>query len=155
MAAAAFIDLTSAHREAIADVVRKAARTLMGADGVAFVVRDGEMCHYVEVEAISPLWKGQRFPLSACVSGWVMNHAEAVTIPDVYADPRVLHAAFAPTFVKSMAMVPVGRGRPFGAIGAYWASAHTASPGEIEMLQAIADSAALALAGDPGDSSAP
>ena len=112
---------------------------------MTFVVRAGERCRYVEEDAISPLWKGQDFPLSACVSGWVMLHRESVRIPDVYADPRVLHAAYRPTFVKSLAMVPVGSPEPFAAIGAYWAQPHEATPNEMEMLQAMADSATIAL----------
>jgi len=78
------------------------------------------------------------------VSGWVMSNAESVVIPDVFADPRVLHEAYRATFVKSMAMVPVGT-PPFAAIGAYWASHHEATTNELEMLQAMADSADLAV----------
>ena len=131
--------------EEIANVVRDVARTLIGSDGVTFVVRDGDRCHYVEEDAISPLWKGQRFPMSLCVSGWVMQHAQQAIIPDIYADSRVLQAAYRPTFVKSMAMVPVGRSNAVAAIGAYWATHHEATQSEVEMLQAMADSAALAL----------
>ena len=42
---------------------------LVGADGATFVLRDGDCCYYVDEDAISPLWKGQRFPLEACISG--------------------------------------------------------------------------------------
>ena len=50
-------------------IFKTAARRLIGADGVTLVLREGHSCHYVEEDAISPLWKGQRFPMSACVSG--------------------------------------------------------------------------------------
>ena len=132
----------------IASVIRNAARGLVGSDGVTFIVREGDFCHYLEVDAIGPLWRGQRFPMTACVSGWVMQRAEPVAIPDIYADPRVPRPAYRPTFVKSMAMVPIGRPAPFGAIGAYWATRHEPTINELEMLQAIADSAALALQDD-------
>ena len=131
--------------DAIAAVIRNAARGLLRSDGVTFVIRDGALCHYIEEDAVSPLWKGQRFPLASCVSGWVMERGEAVIIPDIYADPRVLQSAYRPTFVKSMAMVPVGRPMAFAAIGAYWGSPHEATQSELEILQAMADSAALAL----------
>ena len=131
--------------EEIASVVREVGRRLIGCDGVTFVVREGERCHYVEEDAISPLWKGQRFPSKACVSGWVMQHGGTVIIPDVYADPRVLHAAYRATFVKSMAMVAVGPANAMAAIGAYWATHHEATESEVEILRAMADSAALAL----------
>ena len=56
--------------EEIMAVVRRGVRHLTGADGVTFVLRDGGLCHYADEDAISPLWKGQRFPLETCISGW-------------------------------------------------------------------------------------
>ncbi|MDF2765860.1 MAG: sensor hybrid histidine kinase, partial [Rhodospirillales bacterium] len=47
--------------EDVVAVVRDNARILAGADGVCFVLRDGELCHYVEENAIGPLWKGRKF----------------------------------------------------------------------------------------------
>ena len=44
-------------------IVRSAARRLTGADGATFVLRDGTRCFYADEDAISPLWKGQRFPM--------------------------------------------------------------------------------------------
>jgi hypothetical protein len=55
-------------------VIRTAARQLTGADGATFVLRDGNHCHYSDEDAIAPLWKGLRFPLDQCISGWVMTH---------------------------------------------------------------------------------
>lgn len=128
-----------------ADIVRRAARALVGADGITLVVREGDHVAYVEEDAISPLWKGRRFPIAQCVSGWVISHGETATIPDVYADPRVPQDAYRPTFVKSMAMVPVGAAPAIGAVGAYWATAHHATESELETLKALADSAFLAI----------
>ena len=54
----------------ILDVVRTAARSLVGADGVTLVLREGDKCHYAEEDAIGPLWKGRRFPAGCCISGW-------------------------------------------------------------------------------------
>src|SRR5690242_7630528 len=54
--------------------VRERLRKLVGADGVTFVLREGERVYYADEDAISPLWKGQRFLATACISGWVMNH---------------------------------------------------------------------------------
>ncbi|WP_028626304.1 diguanylate cyclase domain-containing protein [Metapseudomonas resinovorans] len=42
----------------IAEIVRSAARELVGADGATFVLRDGDRCYYKDEDAISPLWKG-------------------------------------------------------------------------------------------------
>lgn len=126
-------------------IVRGAARELSGADGVTFVLRDGDYCYYADESAIGPLWKGKRFPITSCVSGWVMTNRQSVAIPDIYADPRVPHAAYRPTFVKSMAMVPVRDVDPIAAIGAYWAELHQASEQELRVLEVLAGASALAL----------
>ena len=132
-------------RDAVAAVVKTTARQLVGADGASFVLRDGTQCFYLDEDAISPLWKGQRFPLDACVSGWVMCHSEQVAMPDIYVDPRVPHAAYRPTFVKSLVMTPVRRSDPIAAIGIYWAEHHIATTRELELLQDLADTSAIAL----------
>lgn len=103
--------------EDIQVIVRRAARRLTGADGATFVLRDGDACFYADEDAIAPLWKGQRFPIESCVSGWAMQHREVVVIPDIYTDSRVPHDAYRPTFVKSMCMVPIRALDPVGAIG--------------------------------------
>lgn len=126
-------------------VVRCAAREVTGADGATFVLRDGDHCHYADENAISPLWKGRRFPLSACISGWAMLHREAVAIPDIYSDRRIPMDAYRPTFVRSLVMVPIRISAPIGAIGNYWAEHHVATPDEIALLQALANTTAVAL----------
>lgn len=126
-------------------IVRHAARELTGADGATFVLRDGEFCHYADEDAIAPLWKGQRFPLSACISGWVMLQREAAVIEDIYADARIPHEAYRPTFVKSLAMVPIRTLEPIGAIGNYWATRHVPSAEEVKLLRALADTTAVAM----------
>jgi hypothetical protein len=53
----------------IMEIVRCAARDLTQADGATFVLRDEDRCYYAEENAISPLWKGLRFPMDDCISG--------------------------------------------------------------------------------------
>src|SRR5215216_2626800 len=129
----------------ITDVVRRAARELTGADGATFVLREGDKCHYAEENAISPLWKGQRFPLSTCISGWAMLNRQAAVIEDIYADPRIPADAYRPTFVKSLAMVPIRTEAPIGAIGNYWATRRQPTGEEVELLQALANTTAVAM----------
>jgi len=76
--------------DAIMEIVRHAARELTGADGATFVLREGDSCYYAEEDAIGPLWKGQRFPMSMCISGWAMNNRQPVVVPDVRRAGRVL-----------------------------------------------------------------
>jgi signal transduction histidine kinase len=126
-------------------IVRTAARMLTGADGATFVLRERGACYYAEEEAISPLWKGQRFPLEACISGWAMIHRESVAIRDIYADQRIPADAYRPTFVKSLVMVPIRAEDPVGAIGTYWADHHVASTDEIQLLATLANSTSIAM----------
>lgn len=140
-------ELSNLHdTNSITDVVRTSARELTGADGITFVLRDNDFCFYANEHAIEPLWKGRRFPIHSCVSGWAMLHAEVVNIPDIYKDPRIPQDLYRETFVKSLVMTPIRMTDPIGSIGAYWADYHVATPAELQMLQIIADATAIALA---------
>lgn len=129
----------------IMDITQRTARRLMGADGVSFVLREGDRCHYAAEDAIGPLWKDRRFPMSACVSGWVMTSRTAAAIQDIEADPRVPLDAYRPTFVKSLCMVPIRTRAPIGAIGVYWSRKRSTTPHELAILQALADSTSIAM----------
>jgi signal transduction histidine kinase len=133
--------------DAVTRVICEAVRRLLGSDGATFVVRDGAQVHYVNEDAIAPLWKGQRFPIEACVSGRAMLAAQPQVIDDIYADPSVPHAAYRPTFVTSLALVPVGPGLPVASIGAYWAGRHAVNAYELDLMCSLASAADLALAG--------
>jgi two-component system CheB/CheR fusion protein len=126
-------------------VVRSHARDLIGSDGVTFVLREGDQCHYAEENAIAPLWKGKRFPMSVSISGWVMLQKQHVVIEDIYSDSRIPVDKYRSTFVKSLAMVPVRIEEPIAAIGSYWGVRYLASAAQLEILQIIADAAAMAL----------
>jgi two-component sensor histidine kinase len=129
----------------IIEIVRRSARGLCGAQGVAVILRDSGFCRYLAEDSESPLWAGQRFPLTACISGWAMIHNQTVSISDIFADPRIPHDAYRPTFVKSLIMTPIGAETPFAAIGAYWSAIRLHNPDETAVLQALARSAATAF----------
>ncbi|MFT3784445.1 MAG: ATP-binding protein [Nibricoccus sp.] len=131
--------------ETVTSIVRKVARELTGSDGATFILRDVDKCHYVDEDAIGPLWKGQRFPMTACVSGWAMLNKRPAVIPDIFDDSRVPVDAYRPTFVKSLVMVPIRTDQPIGAIGTYWSRPYRASHYEVELLQNLAHTTALAL----------
>lgn len=130
----------------IADIVRTRARALSGADGVTFVLRDGEECVYLDEDAVAPLWKGRRFPMSACISGWAMLNGRTAVIPDIHVDPRIPQDAYRPTFVRSLVMTPVRPGDAIAAIGAYWSQPREPTEAEVTLLQVIARATATALA---------
>lgn len=129
----------------VGHVVRTAARTLTGAMGATFVIREGDQCFYADEDAIAPLWKGQRFPLESCISGWAMLRRAVAVVPDVETDPRVPLEAYRPTFVRSLVMVPVGRPDPVAAIGAYWSAPRTPRPAEVDRLELLASAAGSAI----------
>jgi GAF domain-containing protein len=131
--------------DGLIDVVRGTARTVCSADGVAFVLRDGDRCHYVEEDAIGPLWKGRRFPMETCISGWAMLNGRTAAIPDIFADARIPHDAYRRTFVRSLVMVPVGSAKAVAAIGAYWAELRDFAVQEIATIEALADAIGEAM----------
>lgn len=126
-------------------IVRAAARELTGCDGATFVLNDDGMCYYADEDAIEPLWKGMRFPLQTCISGWAMLNREAAVIKDIYVDDRIPHEAYRPTFVKSLVMVPIRKLDPVGAIGNYWATERQPTEDEVALLQALADATSVAM----------
>ena len=131
--------------EDVVGVVRDHARIVAGADGVCFVLREGDLCHYVEENAIGPLWKGRKFPMSACISGWAMLNRATAVVPNIYDDARIPHDAYRPTFVQSLVMVPVRRQDPLGAIGVYWSFRHTPEGDRILRIESLARATATAL----------
>lgn len=131
--------------DTIQRIVRTAARELTGCDGATFVLRDNGKCYYADEDAIAPLWKGNRFPMEICISGWAMLNREAAVIPDIYLDNRIPHAAYRPTFVKSLVMVPIRKLEPVGAIGNYWAHERQPTEQEVTLLQALADATSIAM----------
>ncbi|HEY8607812.1 MAG TPA: EAL domain-containing protein [Noviherbaspirillum sp.] len=133
-------------RARILDTMRIYTRHLVGANGACIVLRDQDQCYYVaEDSPEGALWRGQRFPMASCISGWVMLHRRTAVVTDVLRDSRVPPDIYRPTYVKSMVMVPVGGDRPFAAIGAYWSALHHPAPDDIAVLEALARACGAAL----------
>lgn len=131
--------------ERVVDTIRQLSRRLVGADGIAVILRDGDKCHYVEEDAVGPLWKGGKFPMTACISGWAMMNRRIAVIPDIYKDERIPHDLYRGTFVRSLVMVPIREHDPVGAIGAYWAQSYEPSIDEVETLISLARASAGAM----------
>lgn len=129
----------------VAAAVRRHGRGLITADGITFILREGDHCHYLDEDAISPLWKGGRFPIETCASGWVMTHRQPAIIANVFMDERVPHEIYRRTFVKSLMIVPVGD-PAVAAIGAYWAEYHDPTGDETLALHRLARASGEAMA---------
>lgn len=131
---------------ALAECVVDAATALLGAQGAAFVVRDGEFCQYVEMNAIAPKWwKSQRFPLNACVCGWTILNARPAIVPDVFNDDRVPGRCYLGSEIKSLLAVPIGGKNALGAMPVYWDNPHQPTEGEIAIATSLADAAATMI----------
>jgi signal transduction histidine kinase len=135
--------------DAVADVVRVLAgstRTHVGAHGATVAMRDGERCRFLEQDATDAMWIGRDVPLDACLSGWTILHDAQLVVPDTREDPRLPRDAYEASFARSVVITPIEcAGEVIGALGAYWAQPRTPSEMECATLQAIANSAALAL----------
>jgi len=131
--------------EEVVATIRASARSLVGCEGITVIRREGELCHYVEEDAIGPLWKGQKFPAVACISGWSMINRKTVVVPDIREDDRIPFELYAGTFVRAVAMAPISREDPVGAIGAYWSRPYQPTQWEVEILEALAEAAATAI----------
>jgi two-component system CheB/CheR fusion protein len=131
--------------EEVIAIVRSSARAICSADGVTVVLRDGRQCHYVEEDAVSPLWKGQRFPMELCISGWAMLNAKTAAIEDIFEDPRIPHDVYRKTFVKSLVMAPAPREEPLAAVGAYWADRRLMTERETAAVETLADAVGRAI----------
>ncbi len=131
--------------EEMVATIRASARSLIGCEGIAVIRREGDLCHYVEEDAVGPLWKGQKFPASGCISGWAMINRQTVVVPDAAQDERIPYELYAGTFVRAGAIAPIRRDDPVGAIGAYWSRPYEPTQWEVETLEALAEAAATAV----------
>jgi hypothetical protein len=129
----------------LVDALRRCARSLASSDGITIVRREGNQVRYVAEDAAAPLWMGQRFPIETCISGLAMIQNAPILISDIYSDPRVPHSVYETTFVRSMAVFPIGMMRPVWAIGAYWSKAGPVDPEAVMLLSSLARSAAFAF----------
>ena len=126
-------------------ILRATARRLIGADGIAVILREDEQCWYVEEDGMGPLWKGLKFPLATCISGWAMVHKETVVIDDIRKDERIPQELYHGTFVRGLLMVPVRSTDPIGAIGAYWSDCYRATREQIDIVERLARATATAM----------
>ncbi len=117
------LDLAMARGiDEVMEVVRRNARGLIGADGISFILRDNGRCYYADEDAIAPLWKGQRFPMDTCISGWAMQHGEVVVIEDIDQDERIPKrpiarpSCAASSWCRFVRMIPLPRSVPIGHI---------------------------------------
>lgn len=136
---------TAASLEEIVSILRRTAREIVGSDGIAVVLREDDTVFYAAEDAIEPLWRGRRFPLAACISGWCILNGQTAIVPDIESDPRVPMMAYRITSMRSLVMVPIGVPDPVAALGAYWCASVIPDDATVCRLEALAHQAAVAL----------
>ena len=138
-------DRSDIDQNAVIDSICAAARNVTQAQGACVVLREGELVHYAREDTLVPLWAGQKFPIAHCISGWSITHNERVVIEDIYSDSRIPIEYYRSTYVKSLAMQPIASSEAIGAIGVYWSNRHAATEHQLDLLERIADVAALVI----------
>ncbi len=136
---------TARFLEDIVTILRETAREIAGSDGIAVVLREGDASFYAAEDAIEPLWRGRRFPLTDCVSGRAMLDGATIVVPDIECDPRVPIAAYRLTSMRSLVVVPIGSPEPVAALSAYWCASVIPDDGTVRRLEGLARHAAAAL----------
>lgn len=129
---------------AIARIVSDAGRDLVGSDGATFVLREGDHAFVVEQIGSEQIWKGRRFPLDSSITGRAILGREPVVIEDVRTHPLVPPSVAATGVLQSLAVVPIRKTAPVGAICIYWNHRHVASEEELAVLQSLADITSVA-----------
>lgn len=123
--------------DAALETLRAQTRAIAECDGVTIVRRVGDRVAYVGEDAIGPLWTGQDFPIGQCISGLAILERRPILIPDVMVDERVPLPVYLSTFVRSMAMFPLGAGEPTAALGVYWRQATPIDLGAMQLLEML------------------
>jgi len=126
------------------ELICKAAREIGKADGACVILKEGDFVRYLRESAIAPLWAGRKFPITDCITGWSILNRKSVAIENIYSDERVRIQHYLNTFVKSLAIVPIERENPIGAIGVYWAKRYQPTRRQLDLLGRLADLASIA-----------
>jgi diguanylate cyclase (GGDEF)-like protein len=131
--------------EQLAEIAIHEAKQITGADGAAFVLKEENICHFMDENSICPLFKGKQIPLDKCICGWAMEHGLVVNIPDIYNDSRISIENYENTYVKSVVVIPIFPTESIGAIALYWQHEHEIGEDEVSLLQAFTDVFAIAI----------
>lgn len=129
--------------EDITSTLKTAAKRLIHCDASCIIMRVDEDCHYIDEDSEQPLWKGMKFPLDNCITGWVIKHGSTAVIPNIYDDARVPADLYRHTSIQSMMAAPLKNQNVQGAISVYWTERHSPSAAEIHILDTLADISSL------------
>lgn len=127
----------------VTTTLKNATKKLINCDASSIILKDGDQCHYIDEDSAQPLWKGMKFPLDDCISGWAIKNESTAVVPDIYDDARVPSNLYKHTLIKSMLVSPLKNQHVHGAISVYWTVPHQPSPTEIHILETLANVSSL------------
>ena len=145
--------------EILARVVEES-RRLLGSDGAHLTRMSDDGTYLIPVivaggmDADTEAWlKQMRFPLGGGINGLAAEQVRPIWTPDYPADPRIPHEgnddeAAARMGLKAMAAAPLRApaGEVIGTLAVSYATPREIVPDELDLLQGLADQAAIALA---------
>ncbi|TAE59114.1 MAG: diguanylate cyclase [Nostocales cyanobacterium] len=133
--------------EEMTKVVLTTVREVINSDGATFAILDNGFSYYIDENATNPVWKGQRFPVSLDVSGWVMTKGKTSIIEDTLHDEKGIYSyVYHNNLIRSMAVVPVmSLQRGNAAICIYWFEQHQITTDELKMINLLAKSAGVSF----------
>lgn len=116
---------------------------------VALIDEDGEQLTFrVAVGRASEAVTGLKLPLGKGIAGWVARHGESILVRDVYSDPRFFSGVDERTAFRTQTVLaaPIKTEQgPIGAIEALNPAADVVDERHLQILDQVADQAALAI----------
>ena len=125
-------------------VTRERTRTLLGADGVAFIIQLADKCYCADDDPIAPFGSGRQEPTHS--AGWALNHRQTVIVSDLTAEPHLATDDWLTAGARSLLMVPVRKPFPIGTVVAYWRTEYRPSQHLGQIAELLAEAAAVAFA---------
>lgn len=130
---------SAASLSVLARTVRAVICHRLRCTGASLVLLDGDWCFHADEDPVVPVWAGQRYPISECLSGWAILHNQPALINEVDRDGRVPASTYRPVDVRSMLAAPIpGHRTPAGAISAYWPLVHQGAQANLGWLGRLA-----------------
>lgn len=125
-------------------------RNLLSAVGVSVLLQDPDTHELVFAAVDSPtaaLLTGKRMPHTRGIAGWVMQHKQTALVSDAYSDPRFYRQVDETTGMTTRSLVAAPlmvRGNITGVIEAVNKTSGVFDQHDVEVLEAMASSAAIA-----------
>jgi len=137
--------------ESVLKLVMEQVKNLLDAEGASVLLRDplsGELVFAASTGGVTGELTGMRMPITAGVAGWVVRERQPVIVADVQKDSRFYDQIDAVTGLTTRSVVAVPLifgGAVWGVVEAVNKTCAAFDEHDLEMLEALAGSAAIAV----------